>query len=429
MYSTIPKVLIVSHNCFSDKRNNGKTLEALFSQFPKDSLAQLFFHINDTPDFEYCSRYYRITETDVIRSLLKGKRGIGKEEVYKQEEWQDNPSKKAGLHKLMYCISSLLGDWGRDMIWKVGSWKSDSLMSWIEDFEPEVIFFVGGRVRFSANIALRLSKCLGIPLVSYYTDDYLFSVSQNGFIGKHKYKRREKLIQKVIDNSSNQYVIGDYMAKEFSRHFSKPFNAIMNSVAIRPYQPYPNKDSLSITYFGGLHLNRWQMIARLSSMLPPNAHIDVYTSANSINDTINRCFMEKGINYRGSLSGQELVRAMTESDILLHVESDDEINRRFTRLAVSTKIPEYLMTGRPVLGFGPDEVASMKILSENKIGFVISSDEDDASIREKINTLIEDYTLRESLGKCGYDYATLHFDKERIASDFLKSIGAIVNSN
>ena len=74
---TPPRVLIISNNSFSSVYNNGKTLEALFSSFPKDNLAQLYFHEGSVPDFSFCERYWKISEIDLIKSITRGRQSIG----------------------------------------------------------------------------------------------------------------------------------------------------------------------------------------------------------------------------------------------------------------------------------------------------------------------------------------------------------------
>lgn len=419
------KTLIISHNCFSNKRNNGKTLESMFFSFPKESIAQLFFHFEDTIDHDFCNNYFRITEKDVLKSIFIGHQRIGTSE-FKKKSIVDSGHKRVSV---FYKVKSLLGPVGRDVIWRIGAWYGKNLQLWLDGFNPNLIFYVGGDSSFSANIAIALSKRLHIPMVSYYTDDYLFSISQDSIKGRHHFKRTKKLYDKVFAHSSALYVIGDYMAKEYRMYFHRDFRPIMNSVVIHPYREYQNHQQITISYFGGLHLNRWMMIVRLASLLPHNAIIHVYSSTNSINEEIAEQFKSHGVIYCGSLQGDDLHKAMQTSDVLLHVESDNMETRRFTRLAVSTKIPEYLISGSPILGFGPKEVASMKILSDNEIGVVIGSDEKDEICANMISHFLNNYDLRKKYGQKGYEYASIHFDKNEISSKLKRELETIINSN
>ena len=60
-----------------------------------------------------------------------------------------------------------------------------------------------------------------------------------------------------------------------------------------------------------------------------------------------------------------------------------------TKLSISTKIPEYCLSNRPIIAFGPTNIASFKILIENQIAFVIDSTDDDNSILNQLNKVFD----------------------------------------
>ena len=74
--TVFPKVLVISHNAFSTTGNMGKTLSDMLACVPDDNTAQLFFH-NDTPDAACrCQSYYRVTDVDMVKSVLAEKQNI-----------------------------------------------------------------------------------------------------------------------------------------------------------------------------------------------------------------------------------------------------------------------------------------------------------------------------------------------------------------
>lgn len=419
----IPRVLIISNNSFSNVFNNGKTLEALFSSFPKDNLAQLFFHEGSVPDFSFCENYWKISEIDLIKSLREGKKCIGNR--VENVTVRDNSISKS-YPRFLQFIKDKTGNLLRDVLWRYIKWESPALKQWIHDFNPDVIFFVGSSAAFSSRIALRLSSEYSLPLAIYYTDDYLFSLPRITIQERIEYTRVKRLYNRVIKNSSAQFVIGTLMANEYTQFFNKTFDPIMNSVTIEPYVEPKINDTITITYFGGLHLNRWEMLSRLSSLLPHNCSLSVYTAPENITEEVRDLFEKTGVVYKGVLSGEALKEAMRQADVLLHVESDDKDNRRFTRLAISTKIPEYLATGRPVLGFGPSEVASMRILSDNQIGIVVSSDDEDNIIKNSLNHFLEDFQSRKKLGQRGYCFAKKEFDMKANSDKLMDKLSRVV---
>ncbi len=71
-----PRVLIVTVNPLSKTSNNGKTFASFFRGYPKEKLAQLFFH-REAPSSDVCERYYRIGDEQFTRYVLRRTRTLG----------------------------------------------------------------------------------------------------------------------------------------------------------------------------------------------------------------------------------------------------------------------------------------------------------------------------------------------------------------
>ena len=307
-------------------------------------------------------------------------------------------------------------------MFKIPIWKNKNLKEWLNSFNPDVVFAVLGGDEYINTVALFVSDYLKIPLVVFYTDDYLLHPVRKGILEKLVFRRMNYLYEKIISRSQLCFCIGQQMAEEYSSYFHKNFLPIMNSIAIQPFQSQEMRNSRPIiSYFGGLHLNRWKMIGRLASILSDLAVVKVYTSS-EITQEIKVVMDMPNVELCGFVDSKSIKGKMLESDFLLHVESDEELYRSLTCLSVSTKIPEYLVTGKVVVAYGPPEVASMRILSDNGIGLTFSSDEEPNIIRKRIADIISDREKRREMVKKAYDYAAEQFDKEKNASFFREKI-------
>lgn len=418
MLNSNKKVLIIAHNSFSKVSNNGKTLESMFGDFSKKNIAQVFFSENEDPDFDFCDNYFKITDSDVLKSLVKGNQDCGRQIKVKpvNENFNDiNKSRPSLLFRLAKSKSDNL-NFFRDMLWQFNSWKSPSFLRWIEAFSPDVIFYVGGNFGFSHKIARFSSTQFKVPLVTYFTDDYLIYPLNKNIFDAIQRKRMKNFYFKTVEQSSLCFAIGTAMANDYTAYFNKKFFPLMNSVAKQEYVPYLNRNNLTISYFGGLHLERWKMLVRFAKLLPSGV-LNIYSIAKPEENVLEE-FKKANIFFKGAVEGQNLKNAILDSDLLLHVESDDKYYRSLTKLSVSTKIPEYLISGRPIIGFGPIEVASMKILEDNKIGFAIDSKMNDDTIKLNLERIIKDFNLREKIGKIGHEFAVQNFDIEKISKEF-----------
>ncbi len=418
MLNNNKKVLIIAHNSFSKVSNNGKTLESIFGDFSKKNIAQVFFSENEDPDFDFCDNYFKITDSDVLKNLIKGNHDCGRQIKIKTEN-KDSKNIKKNQPSLLFRLAKSKSEnlnFFRDMLWQFNTWKSPSFLRWIETFNPDVIFYVGGNFGFSHKIARFTSTHFKVPLVTYFTDDYLIHPINNNIFDAIQRKRMKNFYSKTIEQSSLCFAIGTSMANDYTEYFNKKFFPLMNSVEKQDYLPYLNRNNLTISYFGGLHLERWKMLVRFAKLLPSGV-LNVY-SISKPEEAILEQFTKANIVYKGAVDGQNLKNAILDSDLLLHVESDDKFYRSLTKLSVSTKIPEYLISGRPIIGFGPIEVASMKILEDNNIGFAIDSKIDDSNIKMNLENIIKDFDLRQKIGLMGHEFAVQNFDNDKISKEF-----------
>lgn len=410
----IMKILVISNNPFSNTYNNGKTLESMFSWIPKSNLAQVFFHSGFDPDFSFCNKYYRVSDIDVCKSLWL-RRECGNEILSSKST--DSNRFHFSLLARYFKLSSL--QIVRDYIWNLvyTKIKRKPLYKWVKDFNPDIVFFVGGNCGFAHSLVWDIVSRQKCRLFSYFTDDYVIYPRYKNLLMRLQKKRLQKIYATTIKMSEKCFVIGREMSKEYNKKYFKEFIPIMNSVEIDDYPlPAEKSDNIIITYLGNLGIDRWKMICRFADFLFKiqqefglKTEFRVFSGTN-LNSTMRHNFNKYKVKYMGYLAKDKLKNAIIQSDILLHVESDKIEYRTFTRLSISTKIPEYLVSKRAVIGFGPSEVASISLIKENYIGFVIDSNVSYEMVKNKIYTILRDYEMRNRIAEQALDFAKLNFE-------------------
>ncbi|GAE21178.1 glycosyltransferase family protein [Bacteroides pyogenes] len=424
------KILIISHNPFSSTSNNGKTLETIFQEYNSEDISMFYFS-EMLPDLDYNQNYFRITDKDVIKNTLSFTTKYYKSFFSKDEKVSTIMSfsleKKKRIVGYVKKIPFL-----RDFLWKCGKWKIKPLFNWIESNDPDCIFYVAGPNSFSHSVANFLSKKYNLPLILFFTDDYLLNPKCRNWIDVWQRKRMAIFYQHSINRASLCFAIGELMASDYQVYFKKPFFPIMNIAELSHKLPTANNEGIVISYFGGLHLGRWAEIAKLGKLLTliqkdgdvPNIQLKVYSA--TLSSEVERCFKECNVNYAGFVNSDKMRMELAKADILLHVESTDDYYRSLTKLSVSTKLPEYISTGRSILGFGPFEVASMRLLSDHRIGYVISSDWQEDKIKTHLKSFIKDVSLREELANNAYEYAWTAFNPDFVRKQFMKKVDEII---
>lgn len=410
------RILVISNNPFSNSFNNGKTLESLFSWVPKDDLAQLFFHASFEPDFSYCKSYYRLSDVDVLKNMFTC-RQVG-ESLINDKKVGKSIGINYGVIRQYLDLSNF--QLFRDYFWKIASPKKERLHAWVEVFSPDVIFFVGGDCGFAHDIVAEIVKRHRVKLYSYFTDDYVVFPEYKNVFKIFQARRLRTIYNKTIELSTYCFTIGDAMASAYSQRFNKKFIAVMNSIVIgNPPLPI-EREEIVITYTGNLGINRWQMIGRLAEELMRlrekfnlKCVLNVY-STNLPSRSILTYFHSVGVVFRGFVVGDALKKVIMDSDILLHVESDNHFYRSFTYLSVSTKIPEYLSSKRVILAFGPVEVASINLLIENDIGFVISSESSSETIHLELYDVLCNADARRRIADNAFKFACKNYDLVKV---------------
>ena len=130
-------------------------------------------------------------------------------------------------------------------------------------------------------------------------------------------------------------------------------------------------------YVGGLHLGCWESLKEIASALPGllpdrlGVHVVIYAPQPDLEGYGAVLTGTPALKVVGSLRAEEVPRVLSDADVLVHVESFDPAARRYTRLSVSTKIPQYMAAGRAILGYGPGESALCQYIVSTGSGRVV----------------------------------------------------------
>ncbi len=418
------KVLIISQNPFSSAGNNGKTLESIFKCFKKDDLAQLFFNGYERPDFDYCGNYFRISEQDVLLHAFD------KDQVGHKCEMEDANYEETKRSFRFRALSHFF--------WSFGRWKSKGLIRWVSDFNPDVFFFVGGNVPYAHDVSIFLSEYFHRPLASYFTDDYVIYPEPKSMRNRIRLAALRKKYRKTISHSGLCFAICEEMSREYGKYFGKEFFPIMNIIDRPEDTSRVQRDLIPdqknyISYYGSLYYERWKMVADFAHLVRltdekdgcVGKHVVRLFTTSKIDDGQKRYLVEAGVLICDPVFGDSLAESMRESAYLLHVESDDAYYRSKTRLSVSTKIPEYLFSGRCTIAYGPLEVASMKLLLDNRLACVISSEWPRTECLAVLGNLFHNRNQYDQITERAQAYSQNKFNAKKIREEFYERLSSM----
>ena len=430
----LPKVLVIGPNTFSKVTNTGKTLASLFKNWKAEKLAQIFFGSGEIPDFDICANYFRITCFDVLRTVIRRSYICGKS--YTSSNFATIVCANSNAKKRQQFLSWLkkyheILMFPVDLLWKSSCWKSRKLEQWIEEFSPELIFLHAGAAGYSHQVAWWICQKYQLPLCVYCTDDYVVENGRN-LLGSWK---RIATFRHTMAMAETAFVIGDYMAERYTQFFGREFLSVMNCIEDIPYEPEQPTHELRIVFIGGVHLNRWKALAKFGKLInsintetAENIRVDIFC-AQELEENIQKTLSQPPLFFCGKLSADQVTAEIKKAHCLLHVESEDRRSRMLTKMSISTKIPEYLISGRCLIACGPHEVASIRLVKEKKVGVVISDLDDERQKIETLKTILFDPVKRAEIGQKGRAYAQKNFLGKNVRRKFEQALCIISSAN
>lgn len=361
------KILIISHNSISTGTNMGKTMLSLFSSIEKNEICQIYVS-DDTPDVDKCSSCFRITDKDALKSIFfRNRCGEETHFIAKTKIERKTPliykKRKEPVIRLL-----------RDVIWSASNWYNSALKKWICKEKPECIFLVPGYGKFIYNIALKISRDYDIPIVTYICDDYYFTRKPTDVLGRVYWMLLRKKIKQTMEKNVCVIAICQEIKTLYEKEFGVKSKVCMTGASFKE-AVRTNAERQDISFFGNISNNRYfalKEVAKEVRGFSDNILVNIYTP-NRYSEYFDTLMQEPNIRIKGFVSEAEMKEEMGKAKFLLHVESFDEKNRDLIKHSVSTKIADSLVSGIPLIAYGPEEISSIKHLIRNDCAFVATS--------------------------------------------------------
>jgi len=391
------KVLIVSHNVLSPTSNMGRTLMSYFDGTEDMEMAQFYIHDEVPVNKTICRNYYRFTDKDAIRSLnpfgtygtVFGEADICPERLTSRMD--------SGLLSKLYQVGAKRTAFiytARNILWKFSRWNTHKFWKWVEDFSPDVIFFASGDYGFMYDIAHKIAEYVNKPLVVVCVDDYyLYNRNADSFLGRFQHRLFLKAVHKVMVRAVRIFTICESLKEAYEKLFQIPCD-VLHTAALAMAETADTVYSGQISYLGNLGLGRAEQLATMGrAVRRHNGWIDVYSHERNP-EYLRNLTEENGVRFHGAVGAEEVLKIMASSKAVIHTESFDPKFQDITRYSVSTKIADSLMNGPCIIAYGPEGIASIDYLKENRAAYVIS---DSGDLETGLHRILSDDGLREEI--------------------------------
>lgn len=425
------KVLILSNTPWREDNSFGNSFSNIFNDIPDLEIANIFFKYGE-PDNDIVKRYFQITEKSLINNLKDRNQPSGREISAKKAESTDLNEKERSVYDSARKKRWMIMFWARDLIWKIGRWKSPELKNFIDDFKPDIIFQPIYYSNYILNASLFIKKYTGAPMIGYISDDCYtlkqFNLSPLYWIDR--FHKRHK-VKKVFLSCEFVYVISDIQKSEYEKIFGKKCK-VLTKCADFSSAPDIKKEigsPIKLVYTGNLGNGRWKSLSYIKEALKSinsdgkKAELHIYSGTPLTKRQLSK--MSDGFNaiFKGCCNSGEIENIQKDADILVHVEGMSLKHRLQTHQSFSTKIVDYLKNARAIFVVGPKDTASVDYFLKNDSAIVAT---DRKSVLPNLCRYIDDAeTIKQYSEKaylCGRENHSLAEVKSMVYKDLLDTV-------
>lgn len=424
-----PRILVFTVAAWNSKVGSN-TWATLLEHYPRENIANICIR-EEKPDSNVCSRYFIVSENRVLKSILNRKIKTGYEA---QSSKEDANSDDLKAHNKRYNemrkkrrYSMLLA---RELVWKIGKWKSRELDTFLDSFKPDVILHsMEGYIHLN-RIIMYAIKRTGAQAVGYIWDDN-FTYKQSDDFGYkvYRYFQRHSLLKLA------KYTKGFFSITNMTKKEADDFFGINSVVLTKPLSSVPKIGEYTITYpirmlyTGKLTIGRDRTIEVFNRALKEinrdrvRILVDIYTPTVLLREVEEKITDSHFCDIHPPIPQEDALQKQKEADVLLFVEDIDGKDSRIARLSFSTKITDYLSSGKCIFAIGNRDTAPMNYFMENDAAIVAY---DFNSIISALQKIVDNPAVVREFAKKAMECGIKNHDSTEIHRTFDNMIKKVV---
>lgn len=434
MGENYPKILIVSRTVWDDTLGTSSTLSNFFSDYNPNKIAHIFIE-SKKPKTELCKSFYQISEFSLLLKLFNPKLKTGTRLTTESDVNNSSLFIEKNENKIFAFVRkhrSVIFSFLRELLWLLNNWKTDDLKKYIDEFNPDFIWIDGSPLICMNRLSKFIIRHSAKPYSIFIMDDIVTYKNDRNFFEKiYKFLLRKYTID-LIKKSNIPFVASPMMQVEFDKLLNINSTFITKGFDFSQ-KNYINKISkpLKLVYLGQVIYGRvYSLIEIVENLKVINKEetlisLDIYTM-NYIDEKLRQKLEIENIStIKKPVSYNEVQGIIEDSDVLLMVESFKNKYKNIARLSYSTKISDYLYSGKCIFVYGPKDIAPIDFFIKNNAGIVAS---DSNELKMKLNDLLNE-NLLNTYSKNAQRCARIFHDKKNNKELIFGKISHILNLN
>lgn len=427
----LPSVLVVAIEPWRED-GTAHTLKDIFSCWDA-SRVSLIYTRSGLPFTDAASRFFQISENEVLKNLVKPWKSVGQEVSnsarINEELTKDEDARYAKAHKHHSMVLTMC----REFVWMLGHWRSKALNQFVQDVDPDLLFIPIFPTVYMGWIQRYVIRKTKKPFVCYLADDNYSYDSCKGVLSYlHRFWLR-KNVRWLSAHCSQMFVIVEKEKEDTDKLFGT--NSVILTKAIdfsnRPYNPHPLNNPIRFVYTGSLIIGRDKTMAMIADAInrvneeagEVKACFDIYSGDEPVAEVMGH-LNNGACKHRGFLQRSEVDRVQSEADVVVFAEALEGKDSNIARLSFSTKITDYLANGKCILAVGKKDIAPIDYFERNDSAIIAYNEED---IYEQVSRIVKNPELVSEYGKKAYDCAVRNHEKQTVNHRFIETMCNVVS--
>jgi len=368
-----PRVLLMHMTRVYQYDSANLMLRSLFGDWPKEKLAQVYTN-RFTGDGDFCGHYYELGALErrfgrvFYRLKPAGMKAMSGSKIV------------AGGRSLNRTLTRRLARKVSSLIVESGMWEtifpfrqSGPLAKFILGFKPSIIYSQGHSLGFT-NLALEISNSFDLPICYFPLDDWHESLHSKSPV----HRKVDRVATAIARRASVRFALGPKMTERLTTRYGVPFDCLYHaddSSRFRITNPERNfgKRPPVFGYMGSLYLGRATSISDLLSAcqrLNQDFKIRIYSDRSPANipDALAK---SPHVEFLPLPTHEELPNKLQECDLLFLPESFELKYRKGIELSLSTKCHLYMLSGRPIIVYGPSWSGTVDYARRHGWGLIV----------------------------------------------------------
>lgn len=408
------RVLVLSDIEWSVRNAFGNTISNWFEGMEEWEFASIYTR-SSKPDNAVCRQYYAIKPSETVRGIIN-KEAVGN--IFTSEDCAVGPFLKPVSLRSGAIEKKLIGVIHRknikfaykadEFFFRLKNWDNRKFAAYINAFRADIVFFF---VTNSIKTKMLLDRIKELvpesKTVGFIADDVYGNSSDD---------KSRRIIQDMIKHADLLYGASEILCSEYKKKFNVHISPLYKGCRFTGSTVQKSHNTIQLVYAGNLYYGRLDTLVKLSdaieeynSQTDRKIYLSIFSGTEISGKAREKLDRPGCVKFCGEKPYKEIVDILAHADIVLHIESFEENQKKIVRYSFSTKIIDCLQSGTILMVIGPSGIASVEYARGIPGTIVIDSE-------AKINALggiLESVDLKEAAQNI-YQYAVNHHDIQNV---------------